>query len=184
MPTFQATSKVNEASWTSREEIETVFGTTQVERWADIENTNDAAKVQKKIDWAVDLATVEAKSRLSGSPAGEVINAPENLRYATTQIAAVLLYESRGIRDVDNEREGRHRLTQHRRQADTFFRRVHAGIIVLDTGSTVTTFASAIPPLNYHPSTGRRLTPEETMEANDDEEKNNIGRFGVQEFIE
>lgn len=172
---FQATSQVAEPLWTSREELERLYGKTAIGRWADVENTRSEAEITNKIQWAIELATVDAKSLLSGSPAGTVVNPPLNVRNATTKLAGVHLYSARGVFDNTDDKEGRNRLTQHKRDAETFFRRVHAGQIQLlaDVTSAPTCVPVVVQTSMEH--FGERLTPQEIMEQNDADEKSGAG---------
>lgn len=118
--------RVGTEQWTSRLELERMFGATSVAKWADLENLAVAADIIERIDWACREATEDARLRLKGSPAGLLRNAPRPLRIMTTRLAGVLLYESRGIVDTSSEK-GEHRLSRHEKMADEFFRRVQAG---------------------------------------------------------
>lgn len=118
--------------WTSRSELDLLFGSDNVDKWADLDNDGDASKITDRIDWAVREATEDARLRLVGSPvvASRLSCAPRPLRIAVTKLAGVLLYEARGVVDTSDE-EGRHRLTTHRKQAEVFFRNVRAGQLVV-----------------------------------------------------
>lgn len=168
---IQASAAVQDPQWTSREELERVFGKTSVARWADVDNTGNKEEVEERIEYAVEWATVDAKSRLAGSPAGTIVDPPINLRHAVTQLAGVQLYTSRGVKDNGDDREGRHRLLQHKRDAEAFFRRINAGTIRLQGTTPVTTYPVAVAPQIFDPASQSFLTPEETMESNDYGEK-------------
>jgi hypothetical protein len=112
--------------WTSRIELERMFGATSVSKWADLENLQVSSDIVERIDWACREATDDARLRLRGSSAHWTRNAPRQLRLAVTRLAGVLLYESRGIIDTSSEK-GEHRLSRHEKIADLFFRRVQAG---------------------------------------------------------
>lgn len=124
-------------AWTSRTELYNMFGQTNVRHWADLENDSADADIDERINWAVDEATEDARARLTDSPVDlpNIGNAPRVLRIAVTRLAGVLLYESRGVKDTASE-DGTHRLTYHKKEADKFFRRVQAGVLRIDTGST------------------------------------------------
>lgn len=117
-------------AWTSRSEIEKLFGVTNVSKWADLDNTQDADAIAAQIQWVVDHATDEARVELTDSLYNVQSGAvpPLSLRLATTRLAGVMLYESRGVVDTEDE-EGRHRLRYHDKKAKEFFSRVKAGII-------------------------------------------------------
>jgi len=124
-------------AWTSRSEIELMFGRESVSQWADLDSTQDADLISERIQWAVDHATDDARTRLTGSPVNlsKLTDAPLKLRLETTRLAGVILYESRGVVDTSDE-EGRHRLKYHQDRANQFFQRVRAGLIRLTPQTT------------------------------------------------
>ena len=131
-----ATGYVSSPMWTSRSEIERMFGEDNVRQWADLENTQDATKIATNVQDAVANATYMSKAQLEGSLAGAIVVAPKVLRYHVTMRAGVILYEKRGIQDTSDE-EGKHRLSPIRARADKWFVRVLAGQIRLGTALTM-----------------------------------------------
>ncbi len=131
-----ATRRAASLAWTSPEELYNLFGRTNVNRWADLENEDNASDIQARLLWAIDEATADARLRLNTAMFAEDPSCiPRPLRMATTRLAGVALYESRGVKDTTSE-DGEHRLTYHKKQADLFFQKVVAGQLVLDnTGS-------------------------------------------------
>lgn len=132
--------------WTSRNELNKMFGKSNIDQWADIENEQDPDDIAEKIDWAVVAGTDEAKSRLRGHAPGVIAIAPESLRTATTRLAGVMLYEARGVKDTGDDEDGKHRLKYHQDRAEMFFRRVIAGQIRLtDQDTEVTRYPRFVP---------------------------------------
>ena len=168
---ISAAASVQDPHWTSFNELYRVFGKSSVDRWADVENTANRENIRERIIYAMEWATVEAKSRLTGSPAGTIIDPPVNLRYAVTQLAGVQLYTARGVKDNGDDREGRHRLLQHKRDVDKFFQRVHAGQLRLQNCTPTVTYPVAVAPETYHVPSRSYLTPEQTQDRNDLSEK-------------
>lgn len=123
--------------WTSRDELEDMFGVSNVQQWADLDNDRNASKIAARVRWAAQSMTDDVKLDLIGSPVkvDEIICAPTSLRLAVTRLAGVLLYESRGLKAADNE-EGGHRLARHEKMARTFLRRVKAGQVRIEAGVT------------------------------------------------
>lgn len=115
-------------AWTSRKEMEFMFGVENLKQWADLENNQSAADISERIQWAVDEATADARERLMDSPVNlaAMSEAPRTLRVATTRLAGVLLYESRGVKDAEAE-NGKHKLSYHQERADKYFQKVIAG---------------------------------------------------------
>lgn len=165
-----ASSQVSEPLWTSADDLFMVYGETSVRKWADLDNNGNREYQDRRIQWAIRLATVDAKARLYGSPAGDIADPPMNLQHAVAQLAGYRLYNSRGVRDSGDDKEGRHRLSQNKREADSFFRMVHAGQIVLSGTTGTITYPVIIAPTVQHPN-GKMLTPEEMMNQNDADEK-------------
>jgi hypothetical protein len=125
--------RVPPVSWTSREELEDLFGATNVEKWANIENTASAdSLVQRRVESACVWATADAIDRLRGRRAGSITIAPRALRLAVTRMAGCQLYEARGIKDTVDDAEGRHRLKYHRDLALQWYRALLAGQIRLE----------------------------------------------------
>ena len=123
--------------WTSRSELDNLFGRSNITTWADLENEEDATQIRQRVRWAVDEATAEARERLSTLVNMESLTvAPRSLRLTVTRLAGVLLYESRGIKDSAEE-DGKNRLQVHKTAVDRYFREIAAGrrILTLDTSS-------------------------------------------------
>lgn len=156
--------------WTSRQELELLFGATPISQWADVENTNNPQYIQAKIDWAVRVATSDAKSRLNGSIADGITNPGDMLRAMTTALAAVWLYTARGVKDTSSD-EGRFRLSWARKKADDWFNDVVAGKIELLEATPPTQYPVVIAPLSpYLSPFGPRLTPEQQLAQNQQHE--------------
>lgn len=137
---------VGEIFWTSRSQLEAQFGLTNIEQWADLENEGSEENIAGRISWAIAEAQSDAELLLYTSPVDvdaqrSALSSNSMLRRAVTIMAAVKLYESRGIVDYEPDGDGKHRLSQADKSAKTFFKKVQAGQIRLaaqsDTASTV-----------------------------------------------
>lgn len=123
----------SQLEWTSRTDLELMFGRENVRVWADMENSEDPeSDIARKIQWAIREATADAQSRLAGGPVipERLTDVRGPLRVAVTRLAGILLYECRGLVDTSSE-DGVHRLKRHEKLADEFFWRVNAGQITL-----------------------------------------------------
>jgi len=105
------------------------FGKVNITKWADLDNVGDNANITNRIDWAISNATNYLDSKLSDSPyqfplPNQVY--PPILVLMTCYLAAVLLYESRGIADVDKNGKGMHALRWHRDHVECFIRDIYA----------------------------------------------------------
>jgi len=137
LPIQFATRGQASLAWTSSSELYAMFGRTNVRKWADLENIANEDDISLRLQWAIDEATEEARMQLTDSPVDlpNMVSAPRPLRIAVTRLAGVFLYEARGIKDTSDE-EGKHRLSSHKKAAQTFFQRVQAGQLRIDAGST------------------------------------------------
>lgn len=119
--------------WSSRTELDYLFGRKNIDQWADLDNEQDATHIAERVRWAVQAASEDARLRLKNGPIDveEMGSACSPLRIATTRLAGVLLYESRGVVDTSDEK-GSHRLQAHVKAADQFFRQVNAGVLTLE----------------------------------------------------
>lgn len=159
--------------WTSREELNSMFGETNVDQWGDLENTGNASLIANTINEACEDATDDARSRLRNSAAGTIVVAPRILRRNVTRLAGMLLYESRGVSDAPDSGEGKHRLAYSNKRADAFFRAVQAGQIQLTGAVPPTSYPFAVPHLTKRDGTWR--TPEQAQLANEASERSNLG---------
>lgn len=163
--------------WTSRSELERMFGVSNVRRWADTENTADESLIAANVREAIDDATDEAMSLLSRAPCGQVVVASRTLRRNVTRLAAAILYEARGVMDTADE-EGRHRMKYSRDQAYKWFRMVRAGQIDIPGCIAPTNIPYVVPHRVRHGGlAGPRLTPEEVQYANEREEVTGVPTY-------
>jgi len=130
--------------WTSRREMELLFGPENIRQWADLNNENDAEHISDRIDWSAENATAEARELLVDSPVDldNLTEAPLTLRMNVSRMAGVLLYESRGVKDTDSD-EGKHKLRYHKDEAAKYFQKVRAGSIRI--GRSATSVPGVIP---------------------------------------
>jgi hypothetical protein len=162
--------------WTSREELERMFGRTNITRWADIENENVAEDITAQIQWSVVAGHEDAVMRLEGTSCGIIYTAPSPLRIATTRLAAFLLYSARGIKDAPEDQEGRSRLSTAKKLADEFFKMVRAGQYSIGSGLAgdglpITSYPEALRPFD---PTGQDRNQDQIMEDNIADEHSGI----------
>lgn len=123
-------------AYATREELELLFGKSNVEKWADLENEEDAGHITTRIDRAIKHADNRVDSMLRRSrfrvPLSPV---PDVIVDIATRLAGVWLYESRGVQDW-NEETGRpaHKLQWHKQEAERVLRAIQAGQIDLESG--------------------------------------------------
>lgn len=122
-------------SYATRDDIEAQFGAVNVATWADLDEDSDAGKITARITRALEAADQQIDDALRGGPyevpitaAGAVVT----LRDIATRLAAVWLYESRGVQESDDNGRPIHRLSWHRQEAERQLTRIRAGALVLD----------------------------------------------------
>lgn len=124
-------------AWTSRREIERVYGTESPKQWADLDGDESATKIDQVIQNVVLEATEDARDRLIGAPCGAIGQAPRLLRRHVSMLAGVMLYDARGTVDTSDE-EGRNRLSHNRKLVEKFFKQVLSGQRRLTSSGTKT----------------------------------------------
>lgn len=114
-------------------ELNMVFGTANIQRWADLDNDKSASFISDRIAWAISSASDDVRDEL-GEALYELTITNSTIRRLTAMLAGVQLYESRGIEDWDPE-TGRavHRLKYVADRASMMMRKIKAGIIKLST---------------------------------------------------
>ena len=134
--------------YATRTNIENIFGTDNVRIWADIDNTDDAAFITTRVNWALEAAEAEMDILLGGR--GYVIPVvadpiPIILRDMTAKLAAIKLYESRGVKDWDAA-TGRpqHALMWHQKQVNDWLTGFRAGLISIPGLDKTTTNAPGV----------------------------------------
>lgn len=91
------------SAYCDRDDVEMVFGATNVEKWADVDNDEDATKIADRIDWAIE----EASERIDTRMRGGLYEVPFSVPYPRTivtlvaRLAGITLYDARGITDPE-----------------------------------------------------------------------------------
>lgn len=124
-----------------RQDIEDVYGITNVSKWADLENLEDPVYIDRRIVWALKSSYDEINTLLLGGPyAIPFANAPRTIVNLQAEFAGVLLYESRGIQDFNPDTgKAVHQLSWHRENVEKRCAQIKAGRIRLLKGDQVGT---------------------------------------------
>jgi phage gp36-like protein len=132
MPTFQGTGgvPVSRTLYSNRTDIENLYGKENVIKWADVNNTQLAADVTARVDWA----NLEAYNLINDSLYGGNYEIPFSVTPASiitlaARQAGMLLYDSRGIRDAGVSVN--HMFVHHQKRVDKYLARIRAGQIQL-----------------------------------------------------
>jgi len=127
-----------------RKDIENIFGSVNVKKWADIDADGDPQKIDAKINWALQLSYDYVNSKLSGGP--YVIPLAGKYPVIITcqaKLAAVEIYEARGLQNFDEQGKPIHQLQNSKSWADNILAQIRAGILRLpnalpqDIGGTI-----------------------------------------------
>lgn len=129
----------------TRSDLELVFGVANVTKWADLDNNGDGTFITNRITTMIALANEMTNDALrAGAYAVPVASPiPHALSYHTACLAGVLLYESRGEADTEDE-NGNHRLTPFRRRWDAFIKKVLGQGVVLNAIRNTATSAPSV----------------------------------------
>lgn len=118
-----------------RSDVEAFYGPRNVERWADLDEDQDPAKIAARIEAALAWATSEIDDHLRGGPypVPFVLPAPATIVDLCAKLAGAWLYASRGAQDMNPQTgEQLDRLSAVRNDVYAKLRKLHAGVIRLD----------------------------------------------------
>lgn len=111
-------------------DLNNAFGSTNVTKWADVNNTLVQADIDARIEWAIANADDYLNSKLRKSryqfPLADDSDIPPILARMSAYYAGVLLYESRGVTDVGPDGKTQHALTAQKNSVDEFIRDIHS----------------------------------------------------------
>lgn len=117
----------SEPTYATRTQVELIFGSTNVRKWADVENNDDDDTVQARICWALNTSYAYLNDRLFGGPYEVPFDdVPTSLQVMSARYAGVLLYESRGVTDLAEDGQSKHQLSAHRDMVEKFINGVLA----------------------------------------------------------
>ena len=88
--------------------IAAIFGTENVTKWADLDNTGDPATITTRVNAALDRVTADIEDRLRFGPyAVPFATVPSTIKYLCELGAGLWLYDSRGATDFDENGNAR-----------------------------------------------------------------------------
>lgn len=126
-------------SYAALSDIQMVFGSTNVDKWADLNNDGNTAA---RIAWALDLATREIDERLRRGPYEVPFpTVPDTIRDMAAQLAGVYLYNSRGITDTE---DAPNPVRWHEKDVKNKLREIQTGLRKLDLEELVVRYPRAI----------------------------------------
>lgn len=129
----------------TRQDVELIFGKSSVRTWADVDNEGDEDFISDRILTMIALAHEQTNDGLRNG--GYIVPftppRPASLVYNVAALAGVLLYESRGAIDADNE-DGTHRLTPYRKRWDKYIKQLLSQQVRIDATRQNATTAPAV----------------------------------------
>ena len=141
------------ADYAGREDVEHIFGKSNVEKWADLNNEEDPIEVAERVAWALNLAESAVNSRLRQGPYSIPFDAtsssgsgdngvPLEITDTTARQAGIYLYDGRRISDDPDDDSDE--LSIHRRTVDRTIKGILGGLIVLDATRQAVDYPRAI----------------------------------------
>jgi len=100
-------------AYATADDVKMTFGRLNVEKWADADNDGNQSIINARIDWALLQAEARIDGRLKGSQYEIPFNpVPTVINDLCARLAAIILWELRGITDSDLEMDA---MTGHRK---------------------------------------------------------------------
>lgn len=116
-------------SYCTREDIDREYGRTNVDKWADLENTESGDDIDDRVDWAIALGDVEIDDRLRDGPYAIPFTSPPRRIVRLCAIwAGLMLYQSRGSTDFDADGNAQDQYQHQRRYFDESLKKIHGGL--------------------------------------------------------
>lgn len=105
--------------YANKSDIEIIFGSDNVTKWADLNNSSDQTEIDARICWSLQQAHSQINDRLTPGPYKIPFETPVPIQIIDTcaRLAGVILYESRGITDMTDGEKPKNQLTYHRQLA-------------------------------------------------------------------
>ena len=130
---YVSTLRELSAALCSRRDLEEVFGSDNIVKWADVSSDGDQDKIMARIGWACSTATAYVYGRLRSGPYAIPFATPDPIVVdATARIAAAILYDARGAQAVDATTGApENLLSPHRKRAELTLSKLIAGALVL-----------------------------------------------------
>lgn len=131
-------------AYTTRANLEAMFGEESVEKWADVNGNGVAAHITARIAAALVYADGEIndlmRCTLYALPlvVRDTSIVPPTIVDVANRLAGVWLYEGRGVRDIDPDGKPVHMLMWHKDEAYKKLREIASGVRHLDSVMSAT----------------------------------------------
>jgi len=119
-----AVTPVTPGSWyATRNDIELIYGKTNVFQWADVDNNENETDIDARIEWALKNSYYRINDRLNQGPytVPFVTPFPNQVIVTSARMAGIELYDSRGITDFAETGIPKHMLFYHVQMVEKFF---------------------------------------------------------------
>ena len=117
-------------AYATRADVELLFGSSNVAKWADLNNDEDASDIAARVCWALAESYAYMNNRLNGGPYTVPFSSPnDEVISMSARYAGVILYDTRGITDAADPPQ--HQLSKHRDMVEMFIKQVLAGRVRL-----------------------------------------------------
>lgn len=118
-------------SYCDREDVEAIFGKSNVRKWADLDNNGDEGDIDARVITMMCNATDEISNRCRSGPGAMPFDpVPRQVRFITARLAGINLHMNRGITDTDDADDP---MQVHRDEVDKFVARFLGGALEFDT---------------------------------------------------
>lgn len=120
--------------YAERIDIELAFGSTNVSKWADVENTDNATEISDRICWALKNSHYKINDKLTDGlyVIPFVVPYPAQITMCCAKLAAVYLYDSRGVTDMQQDGKAKNQMSFFRKECDEYLRGLLSGRYKLD----------------------------------------------------
>lgn len=125
------------------EDLTSVFGNDNVDKWADLNNEEDAQFIRDRKNWALHLASRRIDELLYAGPYSVPFSLPYPVTLVdmTARLAGVILYEGRGIADSDDMD---HKLASFKQEVHAWCSRVVNGQVRLRVSMNKATYPQVV----------------------------------------
>lgn len=119
------------ANYTTQEQIELIFGTQNVKRWADLEGDANAETIGNRVTYACALSSAEMEDILRERRYQFPLTVSTTLSDLVAKMAGLHLHDARGVIDNENNPDT---ISRIRTEVDTKVRQIRAGEVYLPGG--------------------------------------------------
>lgn len=106
-------------AYSTRSDVEEIFGKTNIKKWADMDNDDVTTDIEARITAAILYADAEINDRLRGGPYTlPFTSVPTTIIRLSATMAAVWLHDLRGNEDETDQMEG------HRKRVQTMLSQI------------------------------------------------------------